>query len=70
MHLGHAGVSTLIAAPHFRGSDYLAKLLRALAPELATARPGQLRAKKIPDLKRVIQLGPDPRHRVQCLLMK
>ncbi|HAJ85117.1 MAG TPA: AMP-binding protein [Rhodobacteraceae bacterium] len=59
--LSHAGVSTLITAPHFRDSDYLAKLL-ALAPELATARPGELRAKKIPKLKRVIQLGPDPAH--------
>ena len=57
--LGHAGVSTLITAPHFRDSDYLAKLF-VLAPELATARPGELRAKKIPKLKRVIQLGPDP----------
>ena len=61
--LGHAGVSTLIAAPQFRGSDYL-EMLRALAPELASARPGQLRAKKLPDLKRVIQLGPDPMHGV------
>ena len=57
--LGHAGVSTLIAASHFRDTDYLAKLF-VLAPELATARPGELRAKKIPKLKRVIQLGPDP----------
>ena len=33
--LRHAGVSTLITAPQFRDSDYLAKL-RDLAPELAT----------------------------------
>ena len=57
--LVHAGVSTLIAAPQFRDSDYLEKL-RLLLPELISARPGQLRAEKLPDLKRVIQLGPDP----------
>ena len=57
--LRHAGVSTLITAPRFRDSDYLAKL-RTLAPELATARPGHLRSEKLPDLRRIIQLGPDP----------
>jgi fatty-acyl-CoA synthase len=57
--LHHAGVSTLITAPQFRGSDYLA-MLRDLVPELEGARPGHLRAKKLPRLRRVIQLGPDP----------
>lgn len=57
--LRHAGVSTLITAPQFRDSDYLAKL-RDLAPELATARPGHLQSKALPNLRRVIQLGPDP----------
>lgn len=57
--LRHAGVSTLITAPQFRDSDYLAKL-RDLAPELASARPGYLRAEKLPQLRRVVQLGPDP----------
>ncbi len=57
--LKHAGVSTLITAPGFRDSDYLAKL-RDLAPELAQARPGLLRSERLPDLRRVVQLGPDP----------
>ena len=57
--LHHAGVSTLITAPRFRDSDYLAKL-RELAPELATARPGHLQSEKLPKLRRVIQLGDNP----------
>ena len=57
--LRHAGISTLITAPQFRESDYLAKLCE-LVPELADARPGQVRAAKLPDLRRVVQLGPDP----------
>jgi fatty-acyl-CoA synthase len=57
--LRHAGVSTLITAPQFRESDYLGKL-RDLAPELATARPGHLHSKKLPDLRRIVQLGPNP----------
>ncbi len=57
--LCHAGVSTLITATEHHGSDYLDKL-RSLAPELATARPGDLRASRLPDLRRIVQLGPDP----------
>ena len=56
--LRHAGVSTLITAPRFRDSDYLAKL-KDLVPELTTARPDQLRSDALPDLRRVIQLGGD-----------
>lgn len=55
--LRHAGVSTLITAPQFRKSDYLRKLLD-LAPELATARPGHLHSEKLPELRRIVQLGP------------
>jgi fatty-acyl-CoA synthase len=57
--LRQAGVSTLITATQFRDSNYLAKL-RALAPELATARPGHLHSANLPALRRVIQLGPEP----------
>jgi fatty-acyl-CoA synthase len=57
--LRQAGVSTLITAPQFRGSDYLKKL-RDIAPELADARPGHLRSEKLPLLRRIVQLGPDP----------
>ena len=57
--LQQAGVSTLITAPRFRDSDYLAKL-HELAPELARSRPGHLSCEKLPKLRRVIQLGDDP----------
>lgn len=57
--LRHAGVSTLITAPRFRDSDYMAKLCD-LIPDLATTRPGQWRSDTLPVLRRVIQLGPDP----------
>lgn len=57
--LRHAGVSTLITAPRFRDSDYMAKLC-ALIPDLASARPGQWRSDALPDLRRVVQLGPEP----------
>jgi len=56
--LRRAGVSTLLTAPRFRGSDYLAKL-HEIAPELGRARPGQLRSEKLPLLRRVVQLGTD-----------
>ncbi len=61
--LTHAGVSTLITAPRFRDSDYLAKLT-TLVPELNTARPGHLHSDALPDLARVIQLpeAPAPGH--------
>jgi len=49
----------VIAAPGFRASDYLA-MLAALAPELATARPGELKAARLPHLRCVIRLGAAP----------
>ncbi|MCO4844097.1 AMP-binding protein [Planktomarina temperata] len=57
--LRHAGVSTLITAAQFRESDYLGKL-RDLAPELATAQTGHLHSKKLPKLRRIVQIGSDP----------
>ena len=57
--LCHAGVSTLITAQNFRDSDYLAKL-KTLVPDLATSRSRHLRSAALPELKRVVQLGPDP----------
>jgi fatty-acyl-CoA synthase len=46
----------LITAERFKTSDYLG-MLRALAPELARARPGGLDAHKLPHLKTVIRMG-------------
>lgn len=54
--LNKVGCSTLITAPKFKTSDYVA-MLNELAPELSGAQPGALAATKLPDLKRVIVIG-------------
>ena len=54
--LTKVGCRALIAAPSFKGSDYLA-MLADLAPELASCAPGRLRAKRLPGLEFVIRLG-------------
>ena len=46
----------VIAAERFKSSDYIG-MLQELAPELASAEPGQLRAEKLPDLRVVIRMG-------------
>ena len=43
----------IIIAERFKTSDYVA-MIEKLAPEIATASPGQLEAKKLPHLKTVI----------------
>jgi fatty-acyl-CoA synthase len=55
------GCRALIAAPRFKASDYLA-MLGTLAPELATAPPGKLRAARLPSLEIVIRMGANPAH--------
>jgi fatty-acyl-CoA synthase len=57
--LNKAGCSALISAPRFKSSDYLA-MLDELAPELADAAPGELRAARLPDLRLVITIGEEP----------
>jgi fatty-acyl-CoA synthase len=46
----------LILADRFKSSDYLGMIER-LAPELATAEPGRLRAERLPALRAVIRMG-------------
>lgn len=46
----------LVLAPRLKTSDYLA-MIAELAPELADARPGDLRAERLPDLQYIIRLG-------------
>ena len=46
----------LILAERFKTSDYVT-LLRELAPELATAVPGRLASKRLPNLRAVVVLG-------------
>ena len=54
--LNKAGCVALITAAQFKTSDYLA-MLRELAPELATASPGNLHASRLPGLRLVITIG-------------
>jgi fatty-acyl-CoA synthase len=56
--LNKAGCTALVTASRFKTSDYLA-MLGELAPELATASPGRLRAARLPDLRLVITIGGD-----------
>ncbi len=50
------GCKGLISAPSFKTSDYLG-MLATLAPELATARPGELQAARLPELRALIRMG-------------
>ena len=57
--LNKVGVKALLVAPEFRGSDYMA-MIAELAPEMAASAPGALDAVRLPDLRVVVQFGPDP----------
>ena len=57
--LNKAGVKALILARQFKSSDYTG-MLQSLAPELATCAPGHLRARRLPALRCVIQMGEAP----------
>jgi len=54
--LNKVGVRGIVTATAFKTSDYVG-MLNALAPELASAAPGQLRAAKLPELRTIIQIG-------------
>ena len=56
--LRHVECSTLVTAPRFKTSDYFA-MLAEVCPELAGAEPGQLSAAAVPDLRRVVAIGPE-----------
>ncbi|MDB5496318.1 MAG: AMP-dependent synthetase and ligase [Phenylobacterium sp.] len=57
--LNKVGCKALVTAVAHKTSEYLA-MLRDLAPELSDARPGDLQAKRLPDLRLVITLGEQP----------
>ena len=57
--LNKVGAKALILASQFKSSNYVG-MLRELAPEMDRAAPGRLRAERLPALRTVIQLGPDP----------
>ena len=54
--LNAVGCRALITATRFKSSDYIG-MLAALAPELAQAAPGELRAARLPELRTVVQIG-------------
>ena len=56
--LNKVGCRALVTAAQFKTSDYLG-MIETLAPELATAEPGRLKAKKLPALEIVIRMGDD-----------
>ena len=51
--LNKVGCKLLVTMSSFKTSDYLA-MLRELAPELATAKAGELRSARLPHLRRVV----------------
>ncbi|RWF61174.1 AMP-binding protein [Mesorhizobium sp.] len=56
--LNKVGCKALVTAASFKTSDYLG-MIEMLAPEIAKAEPGKLKAKKLPALKIVIRMGED-----------
>ena len=57
--LNKVGCKALVAAKSFKSSDY-EKMIRDLAPELETSKPGLLRAAKLPHLRSVIIMDDHP----------
>ena len=53
--LNQSGCTAIVAADQFKTSMYT-QMLYELAPELNECKPGELKAKKVPDLKTVISL--------------
>ena len=53
--LNKSGCTAIVSAEQFKTSMYL-EMLQALAPELADARPGELRAARLPHLRTVIRM--------------
>ncbi|QXZ09735.1 AMP-binding protein [Comamonas sp. Y33R10-2] len=51
--LNKVGCKALVSMSQFKTSDYLG-MLRELAPELANSKPGQLQAKRLPQLRTVV----------------
>jgi fatty-acyl-CoA synthase len=58
--LNKVGVKALISAESFKSSDYV-QMIETLAPEIATSRPGELRAARAPELRAVVKIGGAPR---------
>ncbi|MDN8054913.1 AMP-binding protein [Burkholderia multivorans] len=50
------GCTAVIAAERFKSSAYV-EMLQTIAPELANAAPGELRAARVPSLRTVVSMG-------------
>lgn len=57
--LRQSGCTMLITAAQFRTSDYTA-MLNELIPELSAAKSGRLQSERLPDLRIVVRLAPEP----------
>ena len=57
--LNKVGVKALVTSTQFKSSAYL-DMIREIAPELEDCQPGRIRSDRLPSLRTVIQLGPDP----------
>jgi fatty-acyl-CoA synthase len=56
--LNKVGCKMLVTMTAYKTSDYIG-IVRALAPEVRHATPGQLDAARAPTLKHIVHLGPD-----------
>ncbi|MCA8243471.1 AMP-binding protein [Burkholderia sp. AU32262] len=54
--LNKVGCKAVIAAERFKRSAYV-EMLQTLAPELATATPGDLHAARVPSLRTIVSMG-------------
>ncbi|KVV48284.1 AMP-binding protein [Burkholderia territorii] len=54
--LNKVGCKAVIAAERFKTSAYV-EMLQAIAPELASATPGELHAARVPSLRTVVSMG-------------
>ncbi|MCC0003611.1 MAG: AMP-binding protein [Methylobacteriaceae bacterium] len=56
--INKVGCRAIILSPAFKTSNYI-EMINDLAPELASSKPGALKAAKLPSLQFVIRLGDD-----------
>jgi len=54
--LNKVGVKALVCAERFKTSDYVG-MINELAPEIASSKLGELKSKRLPDLRVVAQIG-------------
>jgi len=57
--LNKVGCRALVTATAFKTSDYIG-MINTLAPELRSSQPGYLAAERLPNLRKVLQIGPKP----------